>query len=155
MGDVFLHGFADDPTFCLVPAHSCRRKVVLKPQKRADRHADVVPLGSGRSGLVNPTTLLQPSVIVLDRPTQFGILQSGDFVHGQVIGRPVRNVTVWGDNLEDQDQTETLQVDGGTRHRDYRLAHRSLALTVEIDKAVRLQSSEPEPAMTTYRFQIF
>lgn len=157
MGDVFLYCLANDPVFRLIPAHAGGVEMVLEPQERPDRHSDVISLCASRSGLglVNPAALLQAPMIILDRPTQVGVLQASQLVHAQVVGCPVRNVTVWGDNLEDQDQTETLQVDRCARRRDRGRADGTTALTVEIDQPIRLQSGHPEPTMSAYGLEVF
>lgn len=44
-------------------------------------------------------------MILLNHPTKLGEVQPLQFTHPQVVGRPVINVTVWGNNLEQFDES--------------------------------------------------
>jgi hypothetical protein len=60
------------------------------------------------------TALFESPMILLNRPTKLSPLQALKFAQALVIGRPVINVTVWGDNLEDFDETISFEMYSGS-----------------------------------------
>src|SRR6185312_1747869 len=111
-GDVRPHRAADDPGLGLVPTDPGGVEMVLQPRERPDRQPDVVALRPRRPDLgpLHAAARLQAPVIILDRPALLGVGQAGQLVHQEVVGRPVFNVTVSGDHLEDPDRPEPLQM---------------------------------------------
>ena len=71
-------------------------------------------------------------MIVLDPPAPLGVGQSGQLVHRQVVGRPVFNVPVSGDDLEDADRPEPFQMDDRPAGGDGHLGDGPISLTVEV-----------------------
>src|SRR5215204_5347360 len=111
MSQVGTHGASDDGRLGLQPANAVGEAVELQPQERPQRQADVVALRRRRPRLaaLHLGTLLDPPVVVLDRPAVLPVLEPGQVGHAQVAGRPVRDVAVWGDYLEYLDQPVALE----------------------------------------------
>ena len=95
----------------------------------------MVSLSPCRSTLasLDVAALLQSSVVLLNGPTVFREFQTNQFIHRQIIGRPVRNVSVFGDHPEHSNRPETLQVNDGSRLRNHNLFHRLIPSAVQVD----------------------
>jgi hypothetical protein len=66
--------------------------MTLQPQERPDRHRDVVTLRPTGAAPFRNSTLLQPPMIVLDRPGSLAQAQPRNTAYRQVIGRAVFSV---------------------------------------------------------------
>lgn len=107
----------------------------------------MIALGACRSRLrsLHTTELLDPSMIVLYRPSVAGILDAGQFAHLQIIGGPVFNVTVRGDDLEHPNEPIALQMHNTSTFTDLDLADGYQPLTIWIDQTIRFQPRQPNP----------
>src|SRR5437763_16751505 len=113
MRQVRPYGVADDRGLGLQPTDARGEAMVLQPQERPQRQPDVVPLRPRRTRLatLHLGTLLDAPMIILDRPTLLRVLLPRQCAHPQVATGPVRNVAVWGDDLEYLDQSVARQPD--------------------------------------------
>lgn len=85
----------------------------FEPQEGTQGQTDGVALGASQAGLglFEATKLLDGAMIGFDVPGVLGKAQAGKFVHIQVVGGPVFNAAVCGNDLEDEDQAIALEVD--------------------------------------------
>src|SRR5215211_2012879 len=113
MSEVGADGVADDGRLGLNPTDAMKEAVALQAQERPQRQPDVVALRLARACLapLHLDALFDPPVIALDRPAVLAVLLPAHLAHGQIAGRPVRNVAVGGDYLEYLDQAVALQPD--------------------------------------------
>jgi hypothetical protein len=126
------------------------------PSPITDRQADVVPLRPRGADLgpLHVAALLQRPVIRLDGPASLGQPEQLQLAHRHVAGRPVFNVPVSGDDLEDLDRPVALQPDHRAARRDRRLADRDEPAAVGVDPAVGLQLRQPPPAEGADQLQV-
>src|SRR4051794_13925633 len=92
-GEVSSYGVPNDSGLGLHPTDASGEAMSLESQERTQSQPDVVALRAGRAALapLDPGALLDPPVVVLDRPTILGELQPAQVRHRQVVGRPVRD----------------------------------------------------------------
>ena len=102
----------------------------------------MITLGTTRTNLspFSSTTLFESPMVLLNCPGELGKLQPLEFTQVEVIGRPVINVTVWGDDLEDFDESITLEVYQRSLRRNLNLMQRTIPSVVRIDLSVALKS---------------
>lgn len=95
----------------------------------------MVALGAGQAGLglFEATELLDAPMVGFDLPGKFGKTQAREFVHVQVVGGPVFNVAVCGNELEDTDQPIALQMDRGALRAERDGGQWTGALSRQID----------------------
>jgi hypothetical protein len=130
--------------------------MVLQTQECPDRQPDVVALRPGGPDLspFHTAALLQAPVIVLDPPALLGVGQSGQLIHLQVVRRPVFNVPVSGDDLEDADRPEPLQMDDRPPRSDRHLGDGPVSLAIEIHLPVDLQLRQEGPTADSDRLEV-
>src|SRR5205085_7062503 len=119
----------------------------LQTQERPQRQTDMIALRSRGSYLCpfHITELLDPTMIVFNRPSIVGILDTSQFAHLQVIGRPIFNVAVWSNHLEYPNQPIALQMHDAAVFMDSDLADGYQPLTIWIDQAILFQPGQPNP----------
>src|SRR5262245_14070722 len=97
---------ADDSQLGLEPGEALIETEGFQAEESAQSQPDVVTLGAGKAslGLFEATKLFDAAMVGFDVPGILGKAQASEFMHVQVIGRPVVNVPVCGDNLEYEDK---------------------------------------------------
>src|SRR6185437_11819808 len=156
MSQVGSHGVPNDRGLGFQPTDALSKAMDLQAQKGTQRQTDMVALRPHRPRLatLDLRTLLDPPMVVLDRPTVLRVLLPRQSRHGQVTAGPVSNVTVWGDDLEYLDQSVARQPDLRSGGGNVGVPHRSRSLTVTIDQAVGFQPRQPGPAEMTQQLEV-
>src|SRR5258706_14674116 len=123
--------------------------MVFQPQKRSNSPTDVIALRSCTpcSTPLDPTILLDPAMVALDRPNL--ACQHAAFIHGHglVARGPIFRVTVWGVDPKHQDKAIAFQMDARTSLANATISQRPIPLSVRIDLSIGFQAREPLPAM--------
>src|SRR5205085_7067244 len=131
--------------------------VNLQAQERSQRQADMIALRPRRSYLrsFHITKLLDPAMIVLYRAGVVGIFDAPQFVHLQVIRRPVFNVTIYGDDLVHPNQPIALQMHDTAIFSDGDLVDGQQSLAIWIDQTILFQPGQPNPMKRTDFLEIW
>src|SRR5258708_32444143 len=97
---VATNGFADDAPFGLEPTRPGGEAVVLQPDERPQRTTDVVPLAPCGPDVapLHTRELLEPPVVLLDRPRQLPEHQPGRLAHPEGRHVPYSRGAVWVDH---------------------------------------------------------
>src|SRR5215213_8265476 len=82
-------------------------------QKRAQAKPDVITPRTARAHLrsFDQTKLLQPSMIILNRPGESSPFDPLQVSHLNTVGRPQLNVAICGDDLEHMNKAITFEPD--------------------------------------------
>src|SRR5215204_3135836 len=105
MGDISAHRLSDNRSLRLIPTDALVIAVTLQPQERPQTKPDVVAPRPARAHLrpLEQTELLDPAMIVFNRPCKASPLDSLQIAHLNFIRGPHFNVAVCGDDLENAD----------------------------------------------------
>ena len=78
-------------------------------------------------------------MVLLNCPAKLGKLQPLEFTQLEVIGRPVINLTVWGDNLEDFDEPIAFEMYHCPSSSNGSFMQWAIACVVEVDLSIALE----------------
>ena len=76
------------------------------------------------------------------------------FTQIEAVGRPIINVTVWGDNLEDFDEAIAFEVNNCASCSNGDLVQGSIAGIVRIDVPIALESGQPNPIIPPNQLEV-
>lgn len=155
-GEKLLYRWPNDIQLGVKPTGAGGEPMMFEAQKRADCPTNVVAL-CPRTPTRTPfcrTLLLEPAMILLNRPDLLGHLRTLAHGHRQVACRPVFRVTVWGINPKYQDKAIAFEMHAGTGFTDRTLRERALARSIGVDLAVRLEPGQPRSAVVADGLEI-
>jgi len=129
---------------------------MLKSQKGSQRKSNVIALRSTLSRLASfdAAKLLDPPVIGLYCPCHISKLHALKLTHFHLVGRPVFNVAVFGDQLEYLYPSIPLQMHKAASLADFNFANRSVALAVRVNLPIAFELGQPKPSQFANGLQI-
>ncbi len=93
-------------------------------------------------------------MVLRNRPSKFGKLEPLEFTQVEVIGRPVINVTVWGDNLEDFDESIAFEVYHRASGGNGDLMKWAIPRLVWVDVPITLEPGQPNPTRVSNQLEV-
>src|SRR5215210_1717931 len=115
--------------------------MTFQSEKRSQAKPDVITPCTARTNLRSfyQTKLLQPAMVVLNRPGEACPLDPLQIIHLNTVGGPPLNVAIRSDDLEHTDQAITFEPHDASLVANLDSADRAQALSIRVDFAVRFQ----------------
>ncbi len=93
-------------------------------------------------------------MVFLNRPLDFSPLEALEFAHLKVIGDPVINVAVWGNNLEHSNQAVAFEMHDAPLSADIDRTDGSIAAAVGVDQPIAFEPGQPASAITGNQLEV-
>src|ERR1043166_8244775 len=157
VSDVSTHRSSNDRSLCFIPTDASVIAMTLQSQECAQAQPDVITPRAPGAHLrpLDQAELLDPAVIVLNRPRETRPLDPLQVIHLDFVRRPQFNVAVCGDYLEDADKAVTFEPDDAPRRADLTFTHRAQARPAGVHFPVTLQARQPSPVKRANQLEVF